>query len=310
MTILTRAASPIVVVGATGAQGGAVVRALTGRGCEIRALVRDPDSVASRALAAQGVVLVAGNLDDAPSLERVMVGAHGVFSVQLYNPRDIPSETRQAGALIQAARAAGVEVFVQSSVSGTGAHRTMAGWSEGRWDRDYWENKAAIERATRGAGFGSAVVLKPAFMMDNLIAPKAAWMFPDLAEGRILTSVESTTEIAFVAAEDIGRVAVAAFAEPSRFANAEIELAGDILTMPEVARVLSQAWGETIRPETRLPEDLIARGQNPGWVQSQTWMNVAGYPARPDVMRMWGVEPVSLAKWAVTHRHLRPERRG
>ncbi|WP_395649768.1 NmrA/HSCARG family protein [Brevundimonas sp.] len=307
MTDLTMAATPVVVVGATGAQGGAVVRALMARGGEVRALVRDAESAASRALAAQGVVLVTGNLDDGPSLERAMVGAQGVFSVQLYNPRDIPSETRQAGALVQAARAAGVEVFVQSSVSGTGAHRTMTGWSEGRWDRDYWENKAAIERAVLDAGFGSAVVLKPAFMMDNLIAPKAAWMFPDLADGRILTSVESTTEVAFIAADDIGRVAAAAFAEPSRFANAEIELAGDVLTMPEVASTLSQAWGETIRPETRLPEDLIARGQNPGWVKTQTWMNVAGYPARPDGMRLWGIEPVSLAKWAVTH--LRPERR-
>lgn len=309
MTDRPTVTAPILVTGATGAQGGAVVRALTGRGVAVRALVRDPTSASARALASAGIDIVQGDLNDAGSLSRALAGVRGVFSVQLYNPGDITAETRQARTLAHAARAAGVEEFVQSSVSGTGAHRAMSGWAEGRWDCDYWENKADVEQAVLGSGFRAPVILKPAFMMENLIAPKAAWMFPDLADGRILTAVNVTTSVAFVAADDIGRVAAAAFADPGRFSGAEIELASEVLTLGEAASVLSAAWDKAVTAETRSPEDVIARGQSPGWVQTQCWMNVAGYPARPEVMRGWGVEPVSLADWAAARRHHRPERR-
>lgn len=308
MTDPVRSVSPILVVGATGAQGGATARALLGRAMPVRALVRSPDSVAAQELAGLGAELMVGDLEDTASLARAVAGARGVFSVQLYNPRQPDAEVRQAEALIHAARAAGIDIFVQTSVSGTGAHRTMAGWSEGRWERPYWDNKRDIEEATLAAGFAAPVVLKPAFMMDNLIEPKADWMFPDLAEGRIITAVEPETRLALIAADDIGRVAAEAFVRPEAFARAELELAGAWLTLPEVAMVLSDAWGIEVTAETRSAAEVQVRGQNPGWVQTQEWMNLVGYPARPDEMGALGLEPVSLGDWARQHRDYRPRK--
>lgn len=298
--------APILVVGATGAQGGAVVRALLDDGVAVRALVREPESPGARILASLGAELVRGDLEDTASLAQALEGVRGVFSVQLYNPRDLEAEVRQGKALIQAAKAAGVEVFVQSSVSGTGAHRTMSGWAEGRWDRVYWDGKHEIEAEVQAAGFAAGVVLKPAFMMDNLIAPKAAWMFPDLASGKIINAIQSETRLALIAASDIGRVAARAFANPERFTGGGIELAGEWLTLPEVAAILSEVWGEAIVAETRSPAEVLTRGQNPGWVQTQEWLNEVGYPARPDVMKGFGVEPTGLSDWASKHRDRRP----
>lgn len=299
---------PILVTGATGAQGGAAARALLARGASVRALVRNPYSAAAQALAALGAEVVTGDLDDAASLAQATAGARGVFSVQVYNPREPVAEVRQAEALIQAARDAGVEIFIQTSVSGAGAHRTMTGWAEGRWDRPYWDNKRNIEEAALAAGFPVPVVLKPAFMMDNLIAPKAGWMFPDLAEGRIITAISPETRLALIAADDIGRVAAEAIVRPDDFARAELELAGERLTLPEAAAVLSRAWGVQIAAETRPPAEVQARGQNPGWVQTQAWMNLVGYPARPEAIRSLGIEPISLADWACQHCDRRPGR--
>ncbi|MDZ4363304.1 NmrA family NAD(P)-binding protein [Brevundimonas sp.] len=288
----------ILVTGATGAQGCAVVRALVAAGVMPRALVRDPGSAGAMALADEGAELAVGRFEDVASLERALVGVQGVFSVQLYNPRDVSMEPRQAQALIDAARAAGVGTFVQSSVSGTGGCGTMPGWEEGRWDRHYWQNKAAIEEAVMVAGFAAPVVLRPAFMMENFIAPKSAWMFPDLADGHLMTAVVPDASLALVATQDIAAAALSAFREPERFAKARIELAGDRLTLPQIARVLTGVWGRTIDAVTLAPAEVVARGQNPGWVQTQEWINRVGYSARPETMIEWGLTPTLLADWA------------
>lgn len=308
MLVSTHKDSPILVVGGTGAQGGATIRALLADGASVRALVRDPATAVARALASEGACLVRGDLDDVASLSRAMEGVRGVFSVQLYDPRDPSAETRQAWNLIQAAKTQGVEVFVQTTVSGAGSDRTPGDRAESRWDRVYWDNKADIETSVLSAGFAAGVVLKPAFMMENLITPKSAWMFPDLATGRIVTAIDPSTRIAFVAASDIGRMAARAFARPRDFTGVTIEMAGERLTLADVAATLAGAWGEAVVVETLDPGALTARGQSAGWVKTQQWMNEVGYPADPDRMRLFGLEPLQMAQWAAQNRDRRPLR--
>jgi uncharacterized protein YbjT (DUF2867 family) len=277
-----------------------VARALLKVGHRVRALVRDPASDGARTLSGLGADLHCGSFEAEASLTDAARGANAVFSVQLFNPSSPHSERRQASALIAAAKSAGVTTFIQSSVSGVGAHATATGWGEGRWDRDYWESKADIEDAARTAGFASTVVLRPAFMMENFIAPKATRMFPNLSHGVLRTALGPRTQLALVAADDIGAAVSLALQEPARFTS--LELAGDVRTMSEVAVALSDAWLGHIRAESRTPEELVAAGQSPGWVRTQEWLNEVGYPARPQDMSRVGLQPTTLATWAEEHK--------
>jgi uncharacterized protein YbjT (DUF2867 family) len=289
----------VLVCGATGAQGGAVIRAAVTAGLPVRALVRNPGSEAALRLAAVGVELVRGDLEDAASLQAALAGTTAAFSVQLADYPGRNAERRQAANLIAAALDAGVRQVVHASVSGTGWRGSRPGSSAGDV---YWDSKEAVETAMRGAGLEFFTLLKPAFMMDNLIAPKAARMFPDLPQGEILTAVAPDTPLALVATEDIGAAAVAAFHAPERFAGAEIELAGDVLTLAQTAQTIGAAAGRSVSARTLTPDALVERGQSPGWVETQQWLNEVGYPARPADMAAFGLAPTTLAGWAVAHR--------
>ncbi|NEE53890.1 NmrA family NAD(P)-binding protein, partial [Streptomyces sp. SID8455] len=166
--------APVLVTGATGRQGGAVARALLAADVPVRALVRDPHSPRAKAVEALGVELVTGDLADRSSLDPACAGVRAVFSVQMppmdETGVDFAGELAQATNLIEAARAAGVPQFVQSSTSGVGRHTETPGWAEGRWAAmaGYFDTKQAILEKVRGAGFARWAVIKPAFFMDNL----------------------------------------------------------------------------------------------------------------------------------------------
>lgn len=291
----------VAVTGATGAQGGAVAQALITQGCEVQALVRDIGSPAAQAVAAKGATLCTGSLDAPDQLDALLAGADAVFSVQPAPTDDPDSERRQAQALVEASIRQRVRHFVQSTVSNTGTFRSMAGWEAGRWSRSYWESKGDVEAAVSEAGFERTTILRPAFMMENFIAPKVHWMFPTLVE-RIETAIDPDTRIALVAACDIGRVAAAAVCarDGECQSHAAYELAGDWLSLSEIAACLSQAWDYPIRVTHAAPADLVARGQSAGWVQMQQWMNEVGYQARPADMPAWAGPPTRLAAWART----------
>jgi uncharacterized protein YbjT (DUF2867 family) len=287
-------AAPILVTGATGAQGGAVARALSVNGMRVRALVRDVSSPGAQALTDAGVELAQGSFDDAASLVAAADGAAGIFSVQLYNPSKPEVERAHAQMLVRAGVASGVRTFVQTSVSGVGdRHR----WRGGQWDDVYWDNKAAVENMALAAGFANAVVLRPAFMMENFVSPKVERMFPDLREGRFVTAIHEITPLALVATSDIGQAAAAAFSEPQRFSGRKLELAGDLLTLPQIAALLSTAFGAEIEAKTTSPEAESARLRSAGWVLTQQWLNAFGYPARPSHMEALGLRPTTFSQW-------------
>jgi len=109
---------PILVVGATGRQGGATTRSLQRRGMPVRALTRNRNAPAAQALARGGVEVVSGDLDDVPSLVRAMEGAGGVFSVQNWWETGASREVRQGKNVAEAAHQARVPHLVYSSVGG------------------------------------------------------------------------------------------------------------------------------------------------------------------------------------------------
>src|SRR5256885_10317866 len=101
-------AKTILVTGATGQQGGSVLRALQKRGFTVRALTRDTASPKAKALADKGVEVVAGDLTDRASLDGALRGAHGAYSVQALAGKE-GEEERQGIAIAEAAAAAKAE---------------------------------------------------------------------------------------------------------------------------------------------------------------------------------------------------------
>ncbi|WP_306207203.1 NmrA/HSCARG family protein [Actinoplanes sp. RD1] len=288
------------VIGATGNQGGATARALLAAGRPVRALVRDPGAPRAKELAARGAELVTGDLDDRSSVEAAVTGATSVFSVAVLSLADAGTDAeRDRGLrLVEAARRQGVEQFVHTSVSGAGAfHRSVPGYGTGRWNDHYWDSKAAIDEAVRDAGFAHWTVLRPATFMENLLA----WspMFGDwAAEGVFVTSYAPDTALSWIAVDDIGAVAAAAFAEPGRLDGRELELAGDLLTMTQLAATLTDVLGRPVTAPVLSTEDALARGMAPYMVQAMDHLDAAGQPARPGHAAALGFRLTDLRAWA------------
>lgn len=292
---------PFLIVGATGTQGGFTARHLLRAGHRVRALVRDPAAEKARALAGLGVELVRGDLDDPASLAPALEGAAGLFSVQ--RPDDgTDSELRHGLGLVEAARRAGVRHVVHSSVCHVDERERFPGWAEGRWDRKYWDDKAAVEDAVRAGGFARWTILRPSFILQNLLPPKVAVLYPQLAEGRFLTPIAADVPVQLIAGEDIGRFAAAALADPERFAGATLELAAETMTVGEMAATLGRVLGREIAAQSVGPDEALAAGQPAKWVRSQEWINEAGYHIDLGALVPWDVPLMSFAAWIEAHR--------
>ncbi|MYT69630.1 MULTISPECIES: NmrA/HSCARG family protein [unclassified Streptomyces] len=289
---------PVLVTGATGQQGGATARALLAAHVPVRALVRDPRSKPAQAIEALGAELVRADLSDRDSLGPAVEGVRAVFSVQMPPMTeagvDFADELTQAVNLVDAAKAAGVRQFVQSSTSGVGEHTRAPGWSEGRWAAmaDYFHTKQAIMEAVRGAGFARWTVIKPAFFMENLplLAPKGP-------RGGLLTVLKPDTALALVAVQDIGTAAAHALLDPHRFHQVELELAGDLRTMEQIAQTLSAAWGVPVTAPSMNLEEALAAGM-PTWGAGHEWNNVVLQPARPEFAQELGIPVTTFTEWA------------
>ncbi|TDN59178.1 NmrA family NAD(P)-binding protein [Paraburkholderia sp. BL10I2N1] len=298
---MTRSADTVLVTGATGAQGGATARHLLGSGRRVRFLTRDPQSAAARALVAEGAHAAPGDLGDAAAVAAAVQGVDAVFSVQLPDVRGEDSERRHGFVLVNAARAAGVPQFVHTSVAQSGNHTSFPGWDSSRWSKKYWTDKWEVENAVRTAGFANWTVLQPAFMMDNLARPKVGFMFPHLHEGELLTALLPDTNLDFIAADDVGAFAAASMTDPARWHEQSIPLAAESLTMSQVAATLANALKINIRATHVRPQDTIARGISPGWVNTQEWINEVGYRVDIDKVKSYGLPLTSLREWAEAH---------
>ena len=291
----------VLVTAATGRQGGATARALLAEGnTSVRVMVRNPEAPAARALAAAGAEVVVGDLDDPASLRAACAGARAVFSMQSpilsATGVDYSKERQQGRNLVEAALAEGVGTFVHTATSGVGDHRNVEGWAEGRWKshEDYWENKLATCDLVRNAGFKHWTLLLPATFMDQPMLDPAGFV-----DGRrLLTVIRTDLPIALIAPEDIGKAAAAAINDPATFHGVTLQLAGDLLTLPQVAEILSRLDGKEYAVQSGTVEEAVAAGLHPGVARGLTYMNVAPVLARPEMARSYGLSPMSFETWA------------
>ncbi len=224
----------IAVVGATGQQGGAVVRRLLADGWKVRGLSRDPAKVAARDLATLGVEIVAGDMEQRGQLDAAFKGAYGVFSVQNYwlPMVGFEGEVRQGKNVADAAKAAGVKHLVYSSVGA--AQRGMG--------QKHFESKWIIEQYIQSLDV-PYTILRPVAFMENYNGARAQILAGTLP-GRGIRP-EKATQI--VAVQDIAFFAALAFKDPRRYLGRTIELAGDELTDAQVAQVFSKVIGRPVQ---------------------------------------------------------------
>jgi uncharacterized protein YbjT (DUF2867 family) len=254
----------IAVVGATGAQGGGLIRAILADpagGFAARAVTRDVNSDKARALADLGAEVVAADVDDEQSLARAFEGAYGAFCVTFYWAHFKPElEYSQARNMANSARTARLSHVVWSTLEDT---RTIVPADSmptlmGKYKVPHFDAKGEADQFFRDAGVPTTF-LYASFYWDNLIYFGAGpGKGPD---GKLyFTLPTADKKMAGIAAEDIGRVAYGIFKAGSKYVGKKVGAAGEHLTGAEMADKLSRALGKDIGHNAMTPEAYRALG--------------------------------------------------
>ena len=239
----------IVVTAATGRQGRAAATALLERGWRVRALVRDPDGAQAAELAIAGAELAVCDLDDADTIKAALDSAHGLFLYQpaFMSPELTPglgpdSELTRGQNVINAALTVGISHLVYSS--GLGANLGLS---------PLYAPKHALEQqlATSGVPF---TILRPVGFMENYAGPGRG-LRPD---GAIKTPAPPHIVEQLIAVRDIGAFAAIAFTNPGLYAGHALEVAGDQLTVPQIAAAMTTALDRPVR-YSQIPIEQVRR---------------------------------------------------
>ena len=258
----------IAVVGATGAQGGGLVRAILADpngGFAARALSRDAGSDKSKALAAQGAEVVAASVDDPASLRRAFDGAYGAFCVTFFWDHFSPEkETAQARSMAEAAKAAGVKHVIWSTLEDTRERVPLSDERMptlmGKYKVPHFDSKGESDKIFRELGVPTTC-LRTSFYWDNMIhfgsGPKPG---PD---GKLaLTMPMADKKLPSIAVEDIGRCAYGIFKRPDLIGKT-VGIAGEHLTGAQLAAALSEALGQPV-VYNAVPPDVYRKFGFPG----------------------------------------------
>jgi uncharacterized protein YbjT (DUF2867 family) len=247
-------------------------------------MTRKPDSPAAQALKSLGAEVVRGDLDDAASVRAALRDVWGVYGVQNTWEAGVEKEEEQGKRLAQVAREAGVQHYVYASVAS--AHR--------RTGIPHFDNKSRIEDTVRGLGFPSWTIVRPVFFMENLLGP---WFKPGIAQGMLAMALKPATVLQMIAVRDVGAYGALAFARQAELNGKALDIAGDALTMPATAAILSRAAGRTVT-HVQVPIEEVRKGSADFAIMLE-WFDAVGYDA--DIAgnaKTFGIAPTRFADWA------------
>jgi uncharacterized protein YbjT (DUF2867 family) len=271
----------ILVTGATGHQGGAVLRHLANKGFRLRAVTRKPESDAAKKLASIGnTEVVKGDFDEPATIEKALAGVWGVFAVQNTWEAGVEKEEHQGKLMAKLAREKGVEHYVYTSVGS--AHRKTG--------IPHFDNKFRIEETVRAAKFPSHVILRPVFFMENLLSGQF------LQGDKLVTALDPKTKLQMIAVDDIGKFGALAFEKAKELSGQEIDIAGDAVTMPEAAAAMSEALGKKIEYQP-IPMAGV-RQYSEDVALMLEWFDRVGYDADiAGLQKKYGIRPRTLKEW-------------
>jgi uncharacterized protein YbjT (DUF2867 family) len=242
----------IAVVGATGSQGGGLVRAiLADKSGEyrVRALTRDPNSAKAQELAQLGAEVVAASVDDVESLKRAFEGAYGAFCVTFFWDHFSPErETMQAANLAKAAAAAGVQHVIWSTLEDTRKWYPLSDTRMptlmGKYKVPHLDSKAEGDHVFSDLGVPTTFLLT-SFYWDNFITfgmgPKRG------ADGKLTLSLPiANAPLAGIVAEDIGRCGFGILRHGTEYVGKYVGIAAEYLRGDEIAARFTEALGEPV----------------------------------------------------------------
>ncbi len=242
----------IAVVGATGAQGGGLVRAIMGdpnSEFTARALTRDPSSDAAKALAALGAEVVATDIDDEASIERAFEGAYGAFCVTFFWAHFSPeTEQAEATSMARVAKAKGLSHVIWSTLEDTREHIPLSDdrmpTLQEKWKVPHYDSKGSINHVFTDAGVPTTF-LNTSFNWENFIF---FGMGPQRGDdGKLrLTLPMGSAKLPGMAVEDVGKVAYAIFKAGQAYIGKTVSIAGEHLSGAEMAAAFSKALGEEV----------------------------------------------------------------
>lgn len=248
----------VAVMGATGAQGGGLVRAIQDDKAgefQARAITRNPDSEKARALAALGAEVVAGDADDEASLHRAFDGAWGAFCVTFYwEHRSPEKEIAQVAALARSTGAANLKHVVWSTLEDS---RKWIPLDDprmptlfGKYKVPHFDTKGESDHFFTDAHVPVTFLLA-SFYWENFIGSglrRGADGVP------ALTFPLGNETMASIASEDIGRCAYGVFQDSANWIGKTVGVAGEQLTMAEMAAIFTEVLGEKVRYNDVPPE--------------------------------------------------------
>jgi uncharacterized protein YbjT (DUF2867 family) len=254
----------VLVTGATGRQGGAVVRHLLPKGWKLRALTRNPNSHAAQDLAHRGVEIVQGDLEDVTSLERAARSVYGIYSVQDFWTVGAKREVQQGKNLADVAKKVGVEHFVYSSVGGAERNTGIT----------HWKSKWEIEKHIRKLALPATIFRPVSFMETYHILEVEV----GILKGKLADPIRADKPYQTIATDDIGAFVALAFERPKDFIGLELEIAGSELTNLEAAKVFSRVMGKPVRFR-KIPMPVVRLILGKEFYEMFRWFNEAGYQA-------------------------------
>ena len=271
---------PILVLGATGGQGGAVADALLARGARLRAMVRRPGEPKASRLVQRGVEVLTGSLDDRTALGAAMRGVDAVFALTTPFEAGVDAEIAQGRAILAAAADARVPHLVFSSVAGAKQHTGVP----------HFDSKAIIEDGLAASGL-SYTITAPTYFFDNALGGidriQAGILDLPLPPGRPLQQLASP---------DLGAFVAKVLSSPGPYVGQRVELASDAVTPAQMAGALSAAMGRSVRFEQTPLESIRSPDMHAMW----RFLNGPGY--RVDIQVLHGANPdiawTSFADWA------------
>jgi uncharacterized protein YbjT (DUF2867 family) len=273
----------VVVIGATGKQGGAVARGLLERGHKVRAITRDPTSSQAKLLANAGAALVEASIEDTTAITKALEGATSLFAVTVPSG-NTDAETRHGIAAVEAAKAAGVHLVF-----------TSVGSANRQTGVPHFDSKYEVEKHIAKVGV-RATILAPVAFMENLYFVKE-----QLAKGIYAAALPPTRALAQVAVADIGEVAVRVLENAGRFTGKRFDLASDELTGNDAMAILSRVTGRSFT-YFQVPLDVVRQRMGEDAVKMYQWFDHVGFTVDRAELRREFPEVVfhDFESWAKT----------
>jgi uncharacterized protein YbjT (DUF2867 family) len=267
--------SSVLVLGATGTQGGAVAHGLLAAGYSVQALVRDTGTERARALKAEGIELVPGDLLDRPSLTYAFSGADAVYAITTPFVHGAGEEERQGETIIAAASDAGLGWLVFASVA-----------SAGRASIPHFTSKWHVEQRLAASDLAWTVIA-PSYFYENVLRSMHS-----IRERRLPMAIPADKPLHQVSLADLGAVVAAVLARPDDHLRQRVEIAGDAPTPAQMAQALGASY-------EAVPLDAIHES-NEDMFAMYSFLSDEGYGIDVAAVRAryFEVEWTSFAEWA------------